>query len=158
MHFEHLVEINDPLQPLLPEVTREQLWRGLVRRAERPTEFVLALQGAQVGEPQGDGAVVERVRELDFGNFRVRDRVRLHAGQRSETFTEAGSGFAASRLTIAIEEPAPLRLYLRFTYHADSEASPIDETARRLREQAYKSADIDTVWRIRDLAERGELG
>jgi hypothetical protein len=24
--------------------------------------------------------------------------------------------------------------------------------------QAYRSADIDTVWRIRDLVERGELG
>jgi hypothetical protein len=29
---------------------------------------------------------------------------------------------------------------------------------RQLREQAYRSADIDTVWRIRELVERGELG
>ncbi|MBK9243241.1 MAG: DUF1857 family protein [Burkholderiales bacterium] len=43
MRFEHLVQINDPLQPLLTEVSREQLWRGLLRRAEQPTEFVLGL-------------------------------------------------------------------------------------------------------------------
>jgi hypothetical protein len=30
--------------------------------------------------------------------------------------------------------------------------------ARRLREQVYRSADVDTVRRIRDLVEHGELG
>jgi hypothetical protein len=40
MRFEHLVEINDPLMPLLTELTREQLWRGLVLRAEDPTQFI----------------------------------------------------------------------------------------------------------------------
>ena len=41
MRFEHLVEINDPLMPLLTELTREQLWRGLVLRADDPTRFML---------------------------------------------------------------------------------------------------------------------
>jgi len=57
MRFEHLVQINDPLQPMRAEVAREQLWRGLVRRAERPAEFVLGLAGAtieqRIDEPGG---------------------------------------------------------------------------------------------------------
>jgi len=32
MKFEHLIEINDPLNPLADTMTREQLWRGLVLR------------------------------------------------------------------------------------------------------------------------------
>ncbi|MCE2971700.1 MAG: hypothetical protein LW847_16060, partial [Burkholderiales bacterium] len=28
MRFEHLIEINDPLMPLLTPLTRAQLWRG----------------------------------------------------------------------------------------------------------------------------------
>ena len=32
MRFEHLIQINDPLMPLLDTLSREQLWRGLVLR------------------------------------------------------------------------------------------------------------------------------
>ena len=34
MRYEHLVQINDPLMPLLDTLTRNQLWQGLVLRAE----------------------------------------------------------------------------------------------------------------------------
>ena len=40
MKFEHLVEINDPMNPLLDTLTREQLWHGLVLRAEQPKLFI----------------------------------------------------------------------------------------------------------------------
>jgi hypothetical protein len=160
MHFEHLVQINDPLQPLLTEVSRAQLWRGLVRRAERPTEFVLGLTEATIEDRRDDDGVLQLARTLDFGSFRVHDRVRLTADTASVTDVDRGAGYPASRLTIRIEEPAPGDLYLRFLYEAtESEGdSRIDAMTRALREQAYKSTDIDTVWRIRDLVERGELG
>jgi hypothetical protein len=160
VRFEHLVQINDPLQPLLTEVSRAQLWRGLVRRAERPTEFVLGLEGAAIEARQETPGGLQLTRTLDFGSFRVHDRVRLTADSLSVTDIEAGDAYAASRLTIRIEEPGPGGLYLRFTY--ESEDGPaggeIDTLSRQLLEQAYRSADIDTVWRIRDLVERGELG
>ena len=34
MKFEHLIEINDPLNPLIDTLSLEQVWRGLVLRAE----------------------------------------------------------------------------------------------------------------------------
>jgi hypothetical protein len=160
MRFEHLVQVNDRLQPLLTEVSRAQLWRGLVRRAERPAEFVLGLTGATIDERHDDKGELHLARTLDFGSFRVRDRVRLSVTTgESVTEIEAAPTHAASRLTIRIEEPATGSLFLRFTYESAEGASSgdLDAMTRQLREQAYKSADIDTVWRIRDLVERGEL-
>lgn len=163
MRFEHLVQINDPLQPLLTEVSRAQLWRGLLRRAERPTEFVLGLDGATIEQRIDEPGRLQLVRTLDFGSFRVHDRVALTADGVSVTEVEAAATYPASRLTIRIEEPAPGSLFLRFTYESEEtgggpEGNEPDALASQLREQAYRSADIDTVWRIRDLAERGELG
>jgi hypothetical protein len=158
MRFEHLVQINDPLQPLLTEVSRSQLWRGLLRRAESPAEFILGLQGAQIDERHEAGGELQLARTLDFGSFKVRDRVRLAEG-RSVTDIEAGAGYPAGRLTIRIEEHTSGGLFLRFTYESFEPAGSgeVDAIAQQLREQAYRSADIDTVWRIRDLVERGEL-
>jgi hypothetical protein len=160
MRFEHLVQINDPLQPMRAEVAREQLWRGLVRRAERPAEFVLGLAGATIEQRIDEPGRLQLVRTLDFGSFRVHDRVLLTADGVSVTEVEAAAGYPAGRLTIRIEEPAAGSLFLRFTYESDEAAASgdLDALVRRLREQAYRSADIDTVRRIRDLAERGELG
>jgi hypothetical protein len=159
MRFEHLVEVNDPLQPLLTEVSRDQLWRGLVRRAERPTEFVLGLAGAVIDERVEAPEALRLSRTLDFGSFQVRDRVRLLAEGVSVTDIEAGATHAAGRLTIRIEQPAAGRLFLRFIYESseDDDAGELGAITRQLREQAYRSADIDTVWRIRELVERGEL-
>ena len=39
MKFEHLVQINDPLNPLIDSLTRDQLWRGLMRYIETPGRF-----------------------------------------------------------------------------------------------------------------------
>lgn len=160
MRFEHLVEINDPLQPLLPEVSRAQLWRALVRRAEKPTEFVLGLEAATIHARGECNGVLELARTLDFGRFEVHDRVLLTPETESIALTEGSAQFAASRLTIRIEEPAPGDLFLRFTYESEETGcgSERDGLARQFREQAYQSADLDTVWRIRSLVERGELG
>ncbi|HVE88597.1 MAG TPA: AtaL-like protein, partial [Burkholderiaceae bacterium] len=59
MRFEHLIQINDPLMPLLDTLTREQLWRGLVMRAEEPTQFVLGLEVATIHSRSHVGDEVE---------------------------------------------------------------------------------------------------
>lgn len=163
MHFEHLVQINDPLMPLLDPLSRSQLWRGLVRRAEEPTRFVLGLENATIRSRTERAAGCELTRTLDFGSFRVNDRVVLTPMQDSVTHVAASESFPASRLTIRIEEPQPEMLYLRFIYEFDdgaaaNDADAIDGATTALRKQAYKSADLDTVKCIRDLAEAGELG
>lgn len=160
MRFEHLVEINDPLMPLLTELTREQLWRGLVLRAEDPTLFIGGLDSVTIDARRELSGVTELERTLDYGSFRVRDRVRLFPQLRSEIHTAAGTSWPASRMTIAIEEPSPDALFLRFIYEAESEVAGeggLDEVTVALRQQAYQGADLDTVVRIRELAEAGRL-
>jgi len=159
MRFEHLIEINDPANPLLEPLSRSQLWRGLVRRAERPCEFVLGLDSAQIRERIEDGTETELARLLDFGSFQVRDRVRLAPLSHTEIRTEACEHFPASRLLIRIEEPQPDRLYLRFVYQSEvaDGSGELDAATAALRNRAYASADLDTVARIRRLAEEGAL-
>lgn len=160
MRFEHLVQINDPLMPLLDTLTRNQLWQGLVLRAEEPTQFVLGLESATIHSHEIRDGVHELARTLDFGSFRVEDRVRLTHDWRSEIHTRAGPTWPASRLTITIEEPQPELLFLRFVYESEEAAGEAerDPIVIALREQAYENADLDTVVRIRALAERGVLG
>lgn len=159
MRYEHLIQINDPLMPLLDTLTREQLWRGLVLRAEEPTQFVLGLEIATIHSRREFGDEIELVRTLDFGSFQVNDRVHLWPQQRSEIHTEAGPTWSASRMTIEIEEPQPGLLFLRFIYESDEVAGQgeLDDVMIALREQAYQRADLDTVARIRALAEKGAL-
>ena len=160
MRFEHLVQINDPLMPLLDTLTREQLWRGLVLRAEEPTQFILGLEGAQIRSRREGEGMTELERTLDFGTFRVDDRVRLVPGERSEIHTPPGPTWPASRMTILIEEPQAELLFLRFIYESDEIVGQdeLDRVTLALRERAYESSDLDTVVRIRALAEQGQLG
>jgi hypothetical protein len=160
MRFEHLVQINDPLMPLLTSLTRAQLWRGLVLRAEQPTRFVLGLAGFAIHARDDSAEQATLMRTLDFGTFRVHDRVMLTPLQRSLTHTAAGPTWPASRLTISIEEPQPEQLFLRFLYEFEGEGERSQSAAEtdELRRQAYKSADLDTVQRIRELAELNLLG
>src|SRR5512137_452669 len=87
MRYEHLVQINDPLMPLLDTLTRNQLWQGLVLRAEEPTQFVLGLENATIHSHDIRDGVHELTRTLDFGSFQVEDRVRLVRDRLSEIQT-----------------------------------------------------------------------
>ncbi len=159
MRFKHLIQINDPLMPLLDTLTREQLWRGLVLRAEDPTQFVFGLEVATIHSRRQVGGEIEVLRTLDFGSFKVEDRVRLTPQSRSEIHTSAGPTWPASHMSIEIEEPQPELLFLRFIYESDEMAGDceLDDVTTALRKQAYERADLDTVARIRALAEEGWL-
>ena len=131
MRYEHLVQINDPLMPLLDTLTRAQLWCGLVLRAEEPTQFVPGLQIATIHSRRFIRDEIELVRTLDFGSFQVSDRVVLLPQQRTEIHTSPGPSWPASRMRIEIEEPQPEQLFLRFVYESDEPAgrSELDDTA-----------------------------
>jgi len=155
--FEHLVEINEPRLPGI-QLDRTQLWAGLVLRAEEPMRFVEGLEVARITDRREVGGCIELDRELDFGSFRVRDTVLLTAPDESLTRVAAGETWPASTLRVRIEEPEPGRLFLRFVYEAEEAGSAApDEVSRHLRQQAYQELDLDTVRRIRALAEQGAL-
>ena len=156
MHFVHIIEINDPRNPLLGMLTREQLWRGLLRRAERPMEFLPQLISCAI-VMRGEYTLA---RELDFGSFTVRDRVRLSPMQHLSFDTDAAPNVRAGRLVIAIEEREAAHLQLRFTYDVERERTDnaeIEEQYDRYIQSAYIQADIDSVKTMRALVAQGEL-
>ena len=112
MNFEHLIQINDPLNPFVESMTREQLWEGLVLRAEQPQLFVLGLDSCKILSREGD--VMER--ELHYGQAVVRDRVTLTAGTSVRYDILPTADYVGGSLTMEIEQPDELQLFLRFTY------------------------------------------
>jgi uridine phosphorylase len=156
MKFAHLIEINDPLNPLIDPLSRGQLWRGLVLRAEQPALFVYGLESCRILEQTVHGLA----RELNFGPVIVRDRVSLYPARQVRYETEAQPMVAAASLTMSIEEPDSERFYIRFEYddgRAEGEAAS-DAFYEEFRHSAYVEADIDTVKVIRQLAADGRLG
>ena len=147
MNFEHLIQINDPLNPLVEAMTREQLWEGLVLRAEQPQLFVLGLDTCTVLSRTGN--TLER--ELHYGQATVRDRVTLLANESVRYDILATESHVGGSLTMTIEQPDDLQLFLRFEYSTTLPVSD-EEDARRTQEivkSAYRESDIDTVRLIR---------
>ena len=156
MKFEHLIEINDPLNPLLDALTIEQLWSGLVLRAEAPKLFVPQLDDAIIDE-RTDNSFRRRLR---YGQLVIEDRVRLEPMQRVVYDVPAQNEITASTLTMSIEQPTADTLYVRFQYDDghDAETDAANAMYDEFKRSAYKEADIDTVGMIRELATQGRLG
>lgn len=157
MNFQHLVQINDPLNPFVDALTREQLWEGLVLRAEQPQLFVLGLDSCTILSR------TERAleRELHYGHATVRDRVTLTPNESVRYDILATDAHVGGSLTMTIEQPDDLQLFLRFEYKTT--LPTVDtEDARQTNEivkSAYREADIDTVRLIRQYAQnRNEPG
>lgn len=152
MNFEHLVEINDLNNPLIEPLSRNQLWQGLVLRAENPELSVMGLDACTM-LARSEGYLR---RELRFGKLRVHDEVYLDYQQEIRYEVMASEHFPASSLRMRIEEPYAGTLFLRFTYASNQGQE--DEMVREHVKQAYIEADNDTVAVIRKLASLGKLG
>jgi len=150
MKFSHLIQINDPFNPLIDPLSREQLWRGLVLRAENPLLFVSALDRFEIVERREN--TLSRV--LHFGSLRLRDRVRFSPMNQVRYEIEAAGESPAASLAMTIEEPEPGQLFVRFDYETvrDAGTAPLEELYGRFAEQAYVESDIDTISTIRRLA------
>ena len=156
MKFTHLVEINDPLNPLVDMLTRDQVWRGLVLRAETPKSFIPWLDRCTILEKSD----THLTRVSHYGQLAVHDSVQLIAQQQVIYTIPPQKDIPASSLTMTIEEPEPNILFVRFEYE-DSTGEPADGEQvmyNDFRKSAYQEADIDTIRIIRQMAENGELG
>jgi hypothetical protein len=147
LNFEHLIQINDPLNPFVDTMTRAQLWEGLVLRAEQPQLFVLGLDSCTI--VSRTDSTLER--ELHYGQATVRDRVTLQPNDSVRYDILATDSYVGGSLTMTIEQPDELQLFLRFEY---TTTLPVAESqdARQTQEivkSAYRESDIDTVRLIR---------
>lgn len=152
MNFEHLIEINDPSNVLLEPLSRNQLWQGLVMRAESPELSVVGLDACVMLERRVDYLR----RELRFGRLRINDEVFFEPMQSVRYEIMANETFPASTLIMRIEEPYPGRYFIRFIYSNINDEN--DEMVGGHLKQAYEQANNDTVAVIRELAKMGKLG
>lgn len=154
MRFEHLVQINDPLNPLIDPLTRDQLWRGLMRYVETPVAFVEGLDSGVVTTRRENYLQ----RELQFGRHQVRDEVTLVPMQSIHIATRATPEIPAGSLTITIEDHGVELFFVRFLYETFPMGHPpVGAEYREAVKEAYKHAGIDVIRRIREYADEGRL-
>lgn len=153
MKFEHLVEINSPGNPMIISLTRQQLWQGLVRRAEEPTLFVPHLDTCEIMER----TEVTITRKLTYGTLVIQDRVTYLDEHQVRYHIAAQKDFSDSTLTMTIEEPQPDYLFVRFEYEDASMDEGADAMYNNFRRSAYKESDIDTIHMIRQLVAQGRI-
>jgi hypothetical protein len=137
-------------------MSREQLWRGLVLRAEDPKRFVPHLDECTIGERES-GSFKRRLR---YGELVIDDVVYLTPLQEVRYEVPAQGDIAASRLTMTIEAPSEGVMWLRFLYD-DGNPGATDEMGKMyedFKKSAYQEADIDTVKIVRQMAAEGKLG
>jgi len=155
MKFEHLIEINDPLNPLIDTISVEQLWRGLVLRAEDPKRFMPHLDECTISEREAGSFK----RSLRYGELVITDRVVLTPLLQVRYEVPAQGDIAESRMTMTIEAPGDSVLWVRFFYD-DGNPDAGDEMGKMyedFKKSAYVEADIDTIKIVRQLAGEGKL-
>lgn len=154
MKFTHLIQINDPRDPSIAPLSRQQLWHGLVTRAEKPSYFVLGLDEYQLLD-RGPNSLTRRLR---FGDLIVRDRVTFDPLSQVRYQIDASAEVPAGSLVMRIEEPQPGELFVRFEYElSEKEGGAAENFYNEFRKSAYVAADIDTIRAIRQLATEGLL-
>jgi hypothetical protein len=138
-------------------MTREQLWEGLVLRAEQPQLFVLGLDSCTI--LSRTDSTLER--ELHYGQATVRDRVTLQPNESVRYDIMATESYVGGSLTMTIEQPDALQLFLRFEYKTTLPAADSEDERQtnEIVKSAYRESDIDTVRLIRQyVAARKEPG
>lgn len=153
MQFEHLIAINDPDNPLIAPLTRDQLWAGLMYRVEDAVPFLPGLESCSIVE-RGE---TQLRRALNFGATTIHDEVTLVAGHWVRFDIVKSEQHAGGSLTITIEEPQPDYLFLRFTYETSFGENPGSEEQAYIEyiKSAYHQSDVDCVRLIRTLAAGG---
>lgn len=134
------------------DLTREQLWQGLIRKAEDPVPFVRAITDCRVVERGHDWLV----REIVLRGERVRELVTFEA-QNVVRFVRL-SGRVAGTIENRIEAATDGALALRFSFlleAADIAAGSLEEReyASTMRE-SYLAAIHSTLERTRALRDR----
>ena len=155
MKFTHLIEINDPLLPLVDVLTRVQLWRGLVLRATSPKLFVPYLDDCLISDREPN----RFSRALRYGDVLIRDVVTLAPLEEITIAVPEQKDIAASLLIMRIESPQPDAFFVRFIYDDGKvvETGSMEAFYDEYRRSAYQESDIDTIRLVRELAQQGRL-
>ena len=153
MKFEHLIQVNDPQNLLIPPLSRQQVWQGLLHRVEDSVPFLPGLESCVIIERRADTLL----RQLDFGPAVIQDRATLVDARWVRFEIQPSPTHPGGSLTITIEEPEPALLFLRFTYQTTLASGPDSEDRAYIGyvKSAYHQSDVDCVQLIRTFTAGG---
>ena len=116
LDFEHIVQVNDPLDRVNISLKRSELWDGLLLRARRPDRFndALICESSEIVDN-----CFERRTEAGDQIFTEMVMLKLEESiiTKSSWKVDADSNHAKS--WTQIEEPEPNFLFVRFRYKRD---------------------------------------
>lgn len=148
LEFEHIVQVNEPDNDAISDISRNQLWQGLVLRARNPEKFNRSLE-CQL-RPVGNN---EFLRTINVGNTRFCEHVILYPEESIHTSTIPDMEQIEAESEARIEEPQAGYLFVRFRYkrelNDDDERVNVEEHLK----SAYVQMDRDAIAMIRLLAE-----
>lgn len=154
MRFEHLIEINNPAQPLVTPFAREALWAGLMLRVHEPQRFPLGPDRCEITP----GAELNALRRrLHFGALQMGDTVAWESGRALRFQPDARDEVTPVNLTITLEEPAAGVLLLRFVYESAAPLSAEEAFYNDYRQSAWLENDRDMVRTLRQWLAEGAL-
>lgn len=144
---EHIIRVASP-----GEMTREAIWRELVRYAREPQYYVDGIVSAEIrDEEASENGVVSFLRSTVFetgGCFE--ERVVLRYLESVLARFSGNANCPSSSFLIRIEEPEQGSLFLRFVYEQESDhpALKTQPQLAGLMKQAYEAKDKDIVRRM----------
>ena len=147
LEFEHIIQVNDLSNDAIAVLSRAQLWRGLVLRAQQPDKFNQSLSCSYKSLSEN-----EFLRTISAGESSFYERVVLTPQVKIHTGT-GDSEQISSESTAEIEEPEPNSLFIRFTYKRELGDSNSEIDIGEHLKSAYVQIDRDAIAMIRVMAE-----
>jgi len=151
LNFEHIVQVNDHEKPEMKDITRHQLWQGLVLRARSPEKFNPNLKCRSLEQQRN-----EFIRNIEVGNTIFCEKVILYPKEKIKTFTIEEINQLYAESNTSIEEPATGSLFVRFQYKREIENSQKLDIAEYLK-TAYLQLDVEAISMIRMMTEKKYL-
>lgn len=148
LEFEHIVQVNDLNDDSITDLSRQQLWQGLVLRARNPEKFNRSLSCET--ESVDDS---EFLRTISVGETRFCERVILYPEDKIHTSTITDIPQIEAESITTIEEPESGFLFVRFRYKRDIDQYDEQVDVAEHLKSAYVQVDRDAIAMIRMLAE-----
>ena len=153
LEFQHIIQINDANERRVSDLSRAQLWEGLVFRTKYPGHFNATLSARLI-----DVSSAGFVRYLSFGAAELRDVVVLLEGEEIRTSTAGVAQQIFAESVTRIEEPSPGHLCVRFLYRRDSLNEPGGMDVDEYLKAAYVQNDRDAIAQLRQFSVCGLPG
>jgi hypothetical protein len=140
------IPVNEPGQPVL---TRSDVWKGLVMKADNALPFVPAMTHCQVLNRESDKVFV---REIEFRGERCRERITLQPEERV-TFVRLDGSVLGTILNTIEEDKDGLGLRFSFSLRLDGvkDGSPEEIEYGKIVEKDYLRAVDATLAAIRKM-------